>query len=89
MTTHKVINPEDRQGPCPEGFHVPSAGEWSHLLELYYATQEGITLQGSSLKYTSDSNFKFVNDLNSVRGSPQLRRWFDVQYWTKRRTLVV
>ena len=64
LTTHRVTNSENRQGPCPEGFHVPSAGEWSHLLELYYATQEGITLKGSSLKYTyDDSNLNFVNDL--------------------------
>lgn len=25
----------DRQGPCPAGYHVPSAGEWSKVLEYW------------------------------------------------------
>lgn len=27
-------NPKDRQGPCPENYHVPSIWEWSKLLEF-------------------------------------------------------
>lgn len=30
-----IENHTSRQWPCPEGFHIPSAGEWSQLLELW------------------------------------------------------
>ena len=32
---YPLTNPEDRRGPCPENYHVPSAWEWSKLLEFW------------------------------------------------------
>jgi len=32
---YPVINPTDRQWPCPDWYHVPSAWEWSMLLKYW------------------------------------------------------
>jgi uncharacterized protein (TIGR02145 family) len=53
-----------RQGPCDEGYHVPSAGEWSKIVE-YRAFENGQTVNGSVLKYFSNAanREKFMQDL--------------------------
>ena len=55
---------KNRQGPCDEGYHVPSAGEWSKIVE-YRAFENGQTVNGSDLKYFSNaiSREKCMQDL--------------------------
>ena len=33
IINHVAINVTDRQWPCPDGYHVPSIGEWNKILE--------------------------------------------------------
>ena len=56
------------QGPCPEGWHVPSAIEWSHLLEYYvgyYNKKYGSNLQLDWNSYKSIFNEDFSSDFSN------------------------
>ncbi len=55
---------KSRQGPCDEGYHVPSAGEWSKIIE-YWALANGQAVQGSDLKYfiNATGTETFMRDL--------------------------
>lgn len=55
---------KSRQGPCDEGYHVPSAGEWSKIIE-YWALANGQAVKGSDLKYflNAISREKCMQDL--------------------------
>ena len=48
---HVVTNVENRQWPCPDGYHVPSAWEWNELVKLY-AQAKWYTLNDQSGEYS-------------------------------------
>ena len=42
---YPVTNPEDRQWPCPDGYHVPSIWERSKLLEFWAWEYSGVSIE--------------------------------------------
>ena len=65
LENHKATNSISRQWPCNEWFHVPSAGEISELVKLYY----NLKWMSNSINdrqwwsQINDSNLNFINDL--------------------------
>jgi len=54
---YPLTNQEDRRGPCPENYHVPSIWEWSKLIEFRAAEYGSV-----SLSRDGNGLYKFWND---------------------------
>jgi uncharacterized protein (TIGR02145 family) len=52
-----IINPADRQGACPDGWHVPDKTEWTELVNFL----GGDTVAGGKLKETGTKHWKDLN----------------------------
>lgn len=52
-----IINPADRQGACPDGWHVPDKTEWTELVNYL----GGDSLAGGKMKETGTKNWKGLN----------------------------
>ena len=50
----------DRQGPCPDGYHVPSAGEWSKVGE-YWCLNHPSVCSVSDLREVGDGRYYLNN----------------------------
>lgn len=62
-TTIPGIDASNRQGPCPDGYHVPSQGEWNQLL-ITWARLNGVSLSDGRYEYFDGENAqKFADDL--------------------------
>ena len=66
---HAATNPGNRQWPCDEWYHVPSAWEWNELIKLYYNAKD----MNDKLIYNNyytwaswafDEWLNFIHDLN-------------------------
>jgi uncharacterized protein (TIGR02145 family) len=71
---------EDIRGLCPEGWHVPSDGEWSVLVDFLGGEQEA----GGKLKSTDTLLWRSPNagacDLVGFSGLPGGSRWQEGQF---------
>jgi uncharacterized protein (TIGR02145 family) len=52
-----IINPADRQGACPDGWHVPDITEWTELIN----NLGGDSIAGGKLKETGTKHWKNLN----------------------------
>ena len=86
---HVVTNPENRQWPCPDGYHVPSAWEWWMLIK-YWAETNNISYRWNSWDYSLNTWFSdFVDNFKlpfggtrfyySVVIGDQVTKW---SYWS-------
>jgi hypothetical protein len=69
LENHKATNSISRQWPCNKWFHVPSAGEISELVKLYY-NLKWMSNSINDRQWWSqiyDSNLNFINDLKIPR----------------------
>ncbi|HOQ78918.1 MAG TPA: FISUMP domain-containing protein [Candidatus Absconditabacterales bacterium] len=57
------IDAQNRQGPCPDGFHVPSIGEWNQLF-LTWGKLNGLPSNYKDYKkfFSNKKAIKFSND---------------------------
>jgi uncharacterized protein (TIGR02145 family) len=52
-----IINPVDRQGACPDGWHIPDKTEWTELMDFL----GGDSIAGGKLKETGIKHWKDLN----------------------------
>ncbi len=88
----KQTNSLDRQGPCPEGYHVPSAWEWWLLAKYWWNTYDKDSLVDwwdgfyhISWDVASDFNIFFKIPLAGMRGEDEAllySQWSFGSYWT-------
>ena len=52
-----IINPADRQGACPVGWHVPDKTEWTELVNFL----GGDSIAGGKLKEAGTKHWKSLN----------------------------
>lgn len=52
-----IINPADRQGACPDGWHVPDRTEWTELVTFL----GGDSIAGGKLKESGSRHWKGLN----------------------------
>lgn len=85
-----IENHTSRQWPCPEGFHIPSAGEWSKLLELWWKNNDIYSWKSDNYNLKETGNKKWIwtklsNDLLlPLAWTISVWSWWDVsmsQVW--------
>ena len=58
---HVVTNPDNRQWPCPEWYHVPSAWEWQELMMLWCNANSGICDSSAIKTNTNTARTNYLN----------------------------